>query len=117
MPVHRTRDARHQNARIDSRTLLLLFKCYEQLCLHEAILTCYLGTSAIWSVRTSGSTEGWSAQRASVFEGRNEVGSSRRSMCTLVGVWCTLLIERHGIDKAMQVEAARVQFYWWELAW
>jgi hypothetical protein len=49
MPVHRTRNDRRQNARIDSRTFVLLFKCYEQLCLHEAILTYDLGTSAIWS--------------------------------------------------------------------
>ena len=43
MPVTKTR------VTILARYLLLLFKGYEQLCLHEAILTYYIGTSAIWS--------------------------------------------------------------------
>jgi hypothetical protein len=114
MPVHRTGDARHQNARIDARTLLLLFKRYEQLCLHEAILTYYLGTSAIWSggqavPQKAGPRCGPGCSKAATKSDHPVV------LCAPLSVsvhFVTLLIGRHGIDKAMQVEAARVQYDW-----
>jgi hypothetical protein len=116
MPVHRTRDARHQNAHIDSRTLVLFFKCYEQLCLHEVILTYlyYIGTSAIWSSgqavpQKAGPRCGPGCSKAATKSDHPVVVCAPLSVFVHFG---TLLIGRHGIDKAMQVEAARVQCDW-----
>ena len=60
--------------------------------------------------RTSGSEEGGSTLRVRVLEGRNEiVACAHLSLFVHFG---TLGIGRHGMDKAMQVEAARLQHDW-----
>ena len=83
-------------------------------------MTYYIGTtSAIWSSgqvvpQKAGPHCGPGCSKAATKSDHPVVVYAPLSVSVHFG---TLVIGRHVIDKAMQVEAARVQFYWWESAW